>query len=81
MRKKQKIYKKKQSQRAYKGFIFLVNWYKNKFDVISHISNIYGNEDKKERRDFLHLSNSLQIKSSAKLSSDGRHVTEQNILR
>lgn len=46
--KKQKIYKKKQSQRAYKGFIFLVNWYKNKFDVISHISNIYGNEDKKE---------------------------------
>lgn len=48
MRKKQKIYKKKQSQRAYKGFIFLVNWYKNKFDVISHISNIYGNEDKKE---------------------------------
>lgn len=48
MRKKQKINKKKQSQRAYKGFIFLVNWYKNKFDVISHISNIYGNEDKKE---------------------------------
>lgn len=48
MRKKQKTNKKKQSQRAYKGFIFLVNWYKNKFDVISHISNIYGNEDKKE---------------------------------
>lgn len=48
MRKKQKIYKKKQSQRAYKGFIFLANWHKNKFDVISHISNIYGNEDKKE---------------------------------
>lgn len=48
MRKKQKINKKKQNQRAYKGFIFLVNWYKNKFDVISHISNIYGNEDKKE---------------------------------
>lgn len=48
MRKKQKINKKKQSQRAYKGFIFLVNWHKNKFDVISHISNIYENEDKKE---------------------------------
>lgn len=48
MRKKQKTNKKKQSQRAYKGFIFLVNWHKNKFDVISHISNIYGNEDKKE---------------------------------
>lgn len=48
MRKKQKTNKKKQSQRSYKGFIFLVNWYKNKFDVISHISNIYGNEDKKE---------------------------------
>lgn len=25
-----------------------VNWYKNKFDVISYISNIYGNEYKKE---------------------------------
>lgn len=48
MRKKQKIYKKKQNQRAYKGFISLVKWYKDKFDVISHISNIYGNEDKKE---------------------------------
>lgn len=48
MRKKQKINKKKQSQRAYKDFIFLVNWHKNKFDVIFHISNIYGNEDKKE---------------------------------
>ena len=48
MRKKQKIKKKKQSQRAYKGFISIVNWYKNKFDVISHISNIYGNEGKKE---------------------------------
>lgn len=45
MRKKQKINKKKQSQRAYKDFIFLVNWHKNKFDVIFHISNIYGNED------------------------------------
>ena len=34
MRKKQKINKKKQSQRAYKDFIFLVNWHKNKFDII-----------------------------------------------
>lgn len=48
MRKKQKIHKKKQSQRSYKGFISLVKWYKDKFDVILHISNIYGNEDKKE---------------------------------
>ena len=48
MRKKQKTNKKKQSQRAYKDFIFLVNWYKNKFDVLSHISNIYENETKKE---------------------------------
>lgn len=48
MRKKQKINKKKQNQRSYKGFIFLIKWYKNDFDVISHISNIYGNEDKKE---------------------------------
>ena len=59
MRKKQKINKKKQSQRAYKGFIFLVNWHKNKFDVIPYISNIYENEDKKEVschavRSFLH---------------------------
>lgn len=48
MRKKQKIYKKKQSQRSYKGFIFLIKWYKNDFDVIPYISNIYGNEYKKE---------------------------------
>ena len=48
MRKKQKIKKKKQTQRAYKDFISIVKWHKNKFDVLSHISNIYENGDKKE---------------------------------
>ncbi len=48
MRKKQKINKKKKSQRSYKDFISLIKWHKNKFDVLSHISNIYGNETKKE---------------------------------
>lgn len=48
MQKKQKIYKKNQSQRAYKGFISIVKWYKTKFDVIPYISNISGNGDKKE---------------------------------
>ena len=48
MRKKQKINKKKKSQRSYKDFISIVKWHKNNFDIISHISNIYGNEIKKE---------------------------------
>ena len=48
MRKKQKIKKKKQSQRAYKDFISIVKWHKNKFDVLSYISNIYENGNKKE---------------------------------
>lgn len=48
MRKKQKIHKKNQSQRAYKGFISIVKWYKNKFDIIPYISNISDNGDKKE---------------------------------
>ena len=48
MRKKQKINKKKKSQRSYKDFISIVKWHKNKFDVLSHISNIYENGDKKE---------------------------------
>ena len=48
MRKKQKINKKKKSQRAYKDFIFLIKWYKNNFDITSHISNIYENKYKKE---------------------------------
>lgn len=41
MRKKQKTKSKKQSQRAYKGFISMVKWWKYKFDDILHISNIY----------------------------------------
>ena len=48
MRKKQKINKKKQSQRAYKDFITIVKWHKFHFDVIPYISNIYENEKKKE---------------------------------
>ena len=48
MRKKQKINKKKKSQRSYKDFISIVKWHKNDFDIISHISNIYENGDKKE---------------------------------
>ena len=43
MRKKQKINKKKQSQRAYKGFVSIVEWHKNKFDIMPYISNIYEN--------------------------------------
>lgn len=48
MRKKQKINNKKKRQRAYKDFIIIVKWHKFHFDVISHISNIYENEYKKE---------------------------------
>lgn len=40
MRKKQKIKLKKQSQRSFRAFISIVNWYKNKFDVALYISNI-----------------------------------------
>ena len=48
MRKKQKIKKKKKCQRTYKDFISIVKWHKNKFDVLSYISNIYENRNKKE---------------------------------
>lgn len=48
MRKKQKINSKKKSQRAYKDFITIVKWHKYHFDIMSYISNIYGNETKKE---------------------------------
>lgn len=48
MRKKQKIKSKNKSQRAFKGFISIIKWYKNKFDVMSHISNIYENEYQKK---------------------------------
>lgn len=44
MRKKQKIKLKKKSQRSFKGFISIVKWCKNDFDVISYISNIYEND-------------------------------------
>lgn len=44
MRKKQKIKSKKQSQRAYKGFISMVKWWKYKFDDTLYISNIYDTE-------------------------------------
>ena len=49
MQKKQKIKSKKQSQRSFRAFISIVNWYKNKFDVVLYISNIYeSNYPKKE---------------------------------
>lgn len=49
MRKKQKVKSKKQSQRSFRAFISIVNWYKNKFDVALYISNIYeSNYPKKE---------------------------------
>ena len=48
MRKKQKIKSKKKSQRSFGAFISIVKWYKNNFDVISYISNIYGNEYQKK---------------------------------
>ena len=59
MRKKQKINKKKKSQRSYKDFISLVKWHKNKFDVLSYISNIYENGDKKEVVVYLILSSNV----------------------
>ena len=48
MRKKQKIKSKKKSQRSFRAFISIVNWYKNKFDVALYISNIYENEYQKK---------------------------------
>lgn len=48
MRKKQKIKSKKQNQRAYSAFISKIKWWKNEFDVIPYISNIYGNECQKK---------------------------------
>ena len=46
MQKKQKIAKKKKSQKAYKDFIHIVKWFKDDFILASYISNIYN--DKKE---------------------------------
>ncbi|MBQ7659504.1 MAG: hypothetical protein IJS26_02000 [Alphaproteobacteria bacterium] len=48
MRKKQKISKKKKSQKVYKDFIYIVKWWKYDFILASHISNIYDDNDKKE---------------------------------
>lgn len=41
MRKKQKTKLKKQSKRAYKGFISMVKWWKNDLNLLPYISNIY----------------------------------------
>lgn len=50
MRKKQKIKSKKQSQRAYSGFISKVKWWKKNIDDIICISNICESEyEKKEK--------------------------------
>ena len=66
MRKKQKINKKKKSQRSYKDFISLIKWHKNDFDIISHISNIYENGNKRhtsfilwQKQNLLRTSNHL----------------------
>ena len=48
MQKKQKIAKKKKSQKAYKDFIHIVKWFKDDFILASYISNIYDDNDKKE---------------------------------
>ena len=49
MQKKQKIAKKKKSQKAYKDFIHIVKWFKDDFILASYISNIYDDDnDKKE---------------------------------
>ena len=45
MRKKQKISKKKKSQKVYKDFIYIVKWWKYDFILASHISNIYDDND------------------------------------
>jgi len=48
MQKKQKIAKKKKSQKAYKDFIHIVKWFKDDFILASYISNIYDDNNKKE---------------------------------
>lgn len=48
MQKKQKINKKKKSQRAYGDFIHIVKYWMYSFIFTSHISNIYDNNDRKE---------------------------------
>lgn len=49
MRKKQKKNKRRKSQRAFKGFIFIVKWCKNDSDVLPYISNIYEDECQKKK--------------------------------
>lgn len=46
MRKKQKITSKKQSQRAYRGFITKVKWWRKHVDDILYISNICEKKEK-----------------------------------
>lgn len=48
MQKKQKINKKKKSQRAYGDFIHIVKYWMYSSIFTSHISNIYDNNDRKE---------------------------------
>ena len=48
MQKKQKINKKKKSQRAYGDFIHIVKYWMYSFIFVPHISNIYDNNDRKE---------------------------------
>lgn len=48
MQKKQKIFKKNKSQRAYGDFIHIAKFWKSKDIFIPHISNIYDDNEKKE---------------------------------
>lgn len=48
IRKKQKITSKKQNQRAYRGFITKVKWWRKNIDDILLISNIYESEYQKK---------------------------------
>ena len=48
MQKKQKIFKKNKSQRAYGDFIHIAKWWKHNFIFVPHISNIYDDNEKKE---------------------------------
>ena len=45
MKKKQKINKKKKSQRAYGDFIHIVKYWMYSFIFVPHISNIYDNNE------------------------------------
>lgn len=51
MQKKQKVNKKKKSQRAYGSFIHIVKCWKDDFILTSHISNIYDRSNDNEKNE------------------------------